>query len=89
MGSMIRFVIKAIIAMGIALVLFFLTQMLFGNSYCFDCGVKVGFPFSYKQEGTYATSGHFIWLGFIGDIAIPLGFSTMAMWVLGRNRVSK
>jgi hypothetical protein len=84
-----RFVFKTAVAVGISLVLFYLMQLLFGGPHCFDCGAKVGFPFSYMQDGTYATHGHFIWLGFVGDLAIPLGITTLATWVLGRKRFSK
>jgi hypothetical protein len=81
-----RFVIQAAVAVGIAFVVFYLMQLLFANSICDDCGVNVGFPFSYVQEPTFATHGHIIWLGLIGDIAIILAFTTLAIWVLGRKR---
>ena len=80
-----RFALKATITVAISFVLFLLLQWLFGRALCFDCGVKVGFPFSYEQEGTYGTHGHFIWLGFVGDMAIPLGFATLATWVFSRR----
>jgi hypothetical protein len=83
-----RFVLKATVAVGISFVLFYLMQVLFGGTHCFDCGSKVGFPFSYMQEGTYASHGRFIWLGFVGDFAIPLGITTAATWVLSRKRFS-
>jgi hypothetical protein len=81
-----RFVLRAAVAVGISLVLFFLMQLLFGGTHCFDCGAKVGFPFPYMQDGTYATRGHFIWLGLVADFAIPLGIATLATWVLARER---
>jgi hypothetical protein len=84
-----RFVLRAAVAVGISFVLFFLMQLLFGGTHCFDCGAKVGFPFSYMQDGTYATHGHFIWLGFVADFAISLGITTLATWVLSRKRFSK
>ena len=84
-----RFVLRAAVAVGISFALFFLTQLLFGGTHCFDCGAKVGFPFSYMQDGTYATRGHFIWLGFVADFAISLGITTLATLVLSRKRFSK
>ena len=84
-----RFALRAAVAVGISFVLFFLMQMLFGGTHCFDCGAKVGFPFSYMQDGTYATQGHFIWLGFVADFAFSVGITTLATWVLSRKRFSK
>jgi hypothetical protein len=84
-----RFVFMAAVVVGISFTLFVLVQLLFGGTHCFDCGAKVGFPFAYMQDGTYATHGHFIWQGFIADIAIPLGITTMATWVLSRKRFAK
>lgn len=83
-----RFMTKAAIAVGVSVLLFFLTQVLFGNTSCFDCGLKVGFPFPYKQEGTYGTHGHFIWLGFVG-VGISFGITTLVVWVLSRKEKSK
>ncbi|HVR22478.1 MAG TPA: hypothetical protein VMU26_04090 [Candidatus Polarisedimenticolia bacterium] len=82
-------VLRAAVAVGISFVPFFLMQLLFGGTHCFDCGAKVGFPFSYMQDGTYGTHGHFIWLGFVADFAIPLGVTTLAKSVLSRKRFSK
>ncbi len=84
-----RFVIKTAVAVVISFVLFYLMQLVFAHSICADCGVKVGFPFSYVQEPTFAAHGHIIWLGIIGDIAITLGFTILAIWVLGRKRFSR
>ena len=84
-----RFVLKSATTVGIGFVLFYLIQVLLGGTHCFDCGAKVGFPFSYRQEGTYATHGHFIWLGFVVDFAIPLGISALAVWFFTGKRFSK
>ncbi len=56
-------------AVGITIVLFALMQ-LFERTHCIDCGAMIGFPFSYMQDGTYWTHGHFIWLGFLGDLTV-------------------
>ncbi len=88
-SGVMRFVLRAAVAVGISFALFFLMKLLFGGTHCFDCGAKVGFPFSYMQDGTYATRGHFIWLGFVADFAIPLGITTLATLVLSRKRFSK
>jgi hypothetical protein len=84
-----RFMLKAALLVGISFVLFGLIQVLFGGTHCFDCGAKYGFPFSYMQDGTYATHGHVIWSGLIGDFAITLAISTGAAWVWRKRKVSK
>jgi hypothetical protein len=80
-----RFILKSAVAAAMGFVLFGLMQVLFGSAHCFDCGARVGFPFSYMQEGTYATHGHIIWRGLAADCAVALGFGTMAIWVLWRG----
>jgi hypothetical protein len=75
---------------GFGLLLFVLTQSLsaFIRPHCYDCGAKVGFPFPYNQEGLYATHGHIIWLGLIGDLAVAVGISACAVWLWYRARIS-
>ena len=84
-----RFVLKAVVIVGISFVLFYSMQVLFGGRHCFDCGAKVGFPFFYIQDGTFGTRGHVIWPGFIGDFAFALCISTLAVWMWGKGKVSK
>ena len=74
---------------GISMVVLALMQIVFGGTHCLDCGARVGFPFSYMQEGTFATLGHFIWLGFLGDCAVALAVSTLAVWMWCSRKVSK
>jgi hypothetical protein len=78
-SGMMRFALRIAIAVGLSFVLFYVMQVLFGRPHCFDCGVTYGFPFSYVQEGTYATHGHFLWPGFIGDFTIAFAISALAI----------
>ena len=57
------FILKSAVAAAMGFVLFGLMQVLLGSAHCFDCGARVGFPFSYMQDGTYATHGHIICRG--------------------------
>ena len=72
---------KVAVAAVISILVFVLMQ-LFDGSHCMDCRAKVGFPFSYMQGGTYATRGHFIWIGFVCDLAVAVVVSAalVAMW---------
>ncbi len=80
---------KWAIVIAISVVLFAVMQVAFGSAHCLDCGARVGFPFAYMQEGTFATLGHFIWLGFLGDCAVAVAVSTSAVWMWPKPRVSK
>jgi hypothetical protein len=70
-------------------VLLFALMQLFDASHCLDCGAKVGFPFAYMQDGTYATIGHVIWPGLLGDSAIALTLSGVAVLMLRKRRMSR
>ena len=80
-----RFIVKSSIAVVIGFVLFGGVQVVLGGSHCFDCGAKVGFPFPYMQEGTFATHGDLIWSGLVADSAIALGFAILATWLVSRG----
>jgi hypothetical protein len=80
---------RGLVAIGISLVVFAFMQLLFGGTPCFDCGAMVGFPLAYRQEGTYGTLGRFIWLGFLGDCAVSITVSALAVWMWRRGKVSK
>jgi hypothetical protein len=84
-----RFAFSCAIVIGLSVVVFLIMQLLFSGSHCFDCGARYGFPLSYMQEGTYATTGHVLWMGFIGDFAIAATVSLTAMWVWRRKDRSK
>ena len=71
-------------AVGITIVSFALMQ-LFGRAHCIDCGAMIGFPFSYMQDGTYATHGHVIWLGFLGDLTVATLVTTFAVLIWRRT----
>jgi len=72
---------KCAIVIGISIAVFALMQVLFNGAHCLDCGARVGFPFSYMQEGTFATLGRFIWIGFLGDCAVAFSISMLAVWL--------
>jgi len=74
---------------ALSAIVFALMQSLFGGTHCYDCGAMYGFPFSYMQDGTYATTGHFLWLGFFGDLAIAATITTLAVWIWRNRKVSK
>jgi hypothetical protein len=86
---MINCMRKSGIVLGISVVVFVVMQVAFGSGHCLDCGARVGFPFTYMQEGTFATLGHFIGLGFLGDSAVALAVSALAVWMWPRPRISK
>jgi hypothetical protein len=75
------FVFRCVIVSGLSVVVFLVVQLLFGGSHCFDCGARYGFPLSYMQDGTYATHGHVLWIGFLGNFAIAVSVSAFALWV--------
>jgi prepilin signal peptidase PulO-like enzyme (type II secretory pathway) len=85
---MTRFVFRCAIVSGLSVVVFLFMQ-LFDGSHCLDCGAKYGFPLSYMQDGTYATHGHVLWMGFLGDFAIAGSVSAFALWVWPSKKVSK
>ena len=64
-------------------------QLLFGSAHCYDCGARYGFPLSYMQDGTYASHGQVLWIGFLVDFAIAASVSTIAMWVWHSKKFSK
>jgi len=76
-----RFELQVAVTVGMSFVLFYVMQVLFGGTHCLDCGAKFGFP--------YGTHGHVIWPGFIGDFALALCISTLAVWMWERGKVSK
>ena len=86
---MMGFVFRCAIVIGLSVVVFLVMQVLFGGSHCFDCGARYGFPIAYMQDGTYATHGHVLWMGFVADFAIAVSVSTFAMWVWHTKKVSK
>jgi hypothetical protein len=77
------------IAMALSAIVFALMQWLFGGSHCYDCGARIGFPFSYMQDGTYGTHGRFLWLGFLGDLGIAMAGTISAGWMWRRRKLSK
>jgi len=83
-----RFILRCAIVIGLT-VMAFVVMQLFGGSHCLDCGARVGFPLSYMQDGTYATHGHVLWMGFLGDFAIAVSVSAFAVWVWNRRKVSR
>jgi hypothetical protein len=84
-----RFVSRCAIVIGLSVVVFLLMQLLGDGSHCFDCGARHGFPLSYMQDGTYATHGHVLWMGFLGDFAIAVSVGTFTVWFCRSRKVSK
>jgi len=84
-----RFMFRSPITIGLIIVVFEITQLLFGGAHCYDCGARYGFPLSYMQDGTYASHGHLLWIGFLVDFAIAASVSTIAMWVWHSKKFSK
>ncbi len=84
-----RLMLKCIIVVGLSTVVFLVIQWLFDGVHCFDCGTRYGFPLSYMQDGTYATHGHILWMGFLGDLALAATVSLFAVWVWLRKVRSK
>jgi hypothetical protein len=76
-----RFILRCATIIGLSVVVFLGMQALFDGSNCIDCGAKIGFPFSYVQDGTYGTHGYMLWMGLLGDFAIALSVSTFAVGV--------
>ena len=74
---------------ALSIVVFEITQLLFGGAHCYDCGARYGFPLSYMQDGTYASHGQVLWIGFLGDFTIAASVSTIAMWVWHSKKFSK
>jgi hypothetical protein len=83
-----RFMFRCAIAIGLSVVVFEITQLL-GGAHCYDCGARYGFPLSYMQDGTYASHGHILWIGFLVDFAIAASVSTIAMWAWHSKKFSK
>jgi hypothetical protein len=86
---MIRILSKWAIVVGISAFVFAVMEMLFGGNRSYDFGAKYGFPFRYMQDGAFATKGHVIWLGFLGDFAIALTVSAVALWIWHGRRAPK
>jgi len=84
-----RFMFRSPITIGLIIVVFEITQLLFGGAHCYDCGARYGFPLSYMQDGTYASHGQVLWIGFLVDFAIAASVSTIAMWVWHSKKFSK
>ena len=84
---MTSFVRGCAIVIGISVAAFVFAQLLFDRAHCLDCGARIGFPFSYMQDGTRGTVGHFIWLGFIGDCAFALAVGILALWMSRARKV--
>lgn len=84
--TLVRSVLKSAIALGIGFVLFAAMQVL-GARPCYDCGTKVGFPFSYMQGGTYGTHGHVIWPGFVADFSIALCIGILVVWIVAHRKL--
>jgi hypothetical protein len=83
-----RFIVKSAVAVVVSLVLLGAMQVLVEGTHCFDCGARVGFPFAYMQEGTFATHGQMIWSGFALDCAIALGVAIIAISLVWRGVAS-
>jgi len=82
------FILKSAVAAAMGFVLFGLMQVLLGSAHCFDCGARVGFPFSYMQDGTYATHGHIIWRGLAADCSSwPRAWHSGYVGALARGRI--
>jgi len=84
-----RFMFRCAITIGLSIVVFEITQLLLGGVHCYDCGARYGFQLSYMQDGTYASHGHILWIGFLVDFAIAASFSTIAMWAWHSKKFSK
>lgn len=84
--TLLRSVFKSAIALGIGFVLFVAMQVFLARR-CYDCGTKIGFPFSYMQEGTYSTHGHVIWLGFAADFSIALAIGLLCVSVFAQRKL--
>ncbi len=41
------------------------------------------------QDGTYASHGHVLWIGFLVDFAIAASVSTIATWAWHSKKLSK
>jgi hypothetical protein len=77
-----------VIVLAVSMLVFLLMQT-FSGPHCLDCGARVGFPFTYTQEGTFATLGHFIWLGFLGDYSIALAITVIVIWLWRLRQAGK
>jgi hypothetical protein len=53
-----------------------------GAVHCYDCSLKYGFPFNFRQTEGYATAPRFLWAGLAGDLAIALVVSAVFMWAV-------
>jgi hypothetical protein len=83
-----RFMSRCAIIIGLSVGVFLLMQLLFDGSHCLDCGARYGFPLSYMQDGTYATRGCILWIGFLGDLVIAVSVSALTVWfwLAGRSQ---
>jgi len=84
-----RLISKYAIVIGLSVVVFLLMQLSFASSHCLDCGARYGFPFSYMQEGMYATHGRVLWMGLLGDFGIAVSFSELTVWFWPSRKASK
>ncbi|MFZ0419111.1 MAG: hypothetical protein WAM04_13515 [Candidatus Sulfotelmatobacter sp.] len=80
---------RCAIVITLSAIVFALMQSVLGGTHCYDCGARYGFPFPYMQDGTYATRGHFLWLGFLGDIALAATVATSVVWMWRPRKTSK
>lgn len=56
---------------------------------CYDCSLKYGFPFAFRQTEGYATGPRFLWAGLVGDLAIAVVVAAAFMWTVQLTRQNK
>ena len=84
-----RLIRRYAMVFSISVVVFAVMQSLFGGSHSADFGEKHGFPSSYMRDAAFVGKGHLLWPGFLGDFAIPIAVTALAVWLWPGRKGSK
>ncbi|MGD0135256.1 MAG: hypothetical protein ABSE57_24685 [Bryobacteraceae bacterium] len=59
-------------------------RRLLGPTFCDDCDLPYGLPFTFFRDGGFLHDTRIVWLGLIGDGVIVVGGGAVIAWLLNR-----